>query len=47
VDLIKYEADSIPLVLILKDGKIVGRVEGYDSKTPDEIRKIVDGMIAP
>jgi len=44
---IKYEADSIPLVIILKDGKIVGRVEGYDSKTPDEIRKIVDGMIAP
>lgn len=44
---VKYQASSIPLVLILKDGEEVGRVEGFSPKTPDEIRKIIDGVIAP
>lgn len=44
---IKYEAASIPLVLVLKNGKVVGRVEGFDSKTPSEIRRIIDGLISP
>lgn len=42
---VKYKASSIPLVLILKDGEVVGQVGGFSSETPDEIRKVIDGVI--
>ena len=42
----KYKASSIPLVLIVKDGEVAGQVAGYEpGTTPNEIRKIVDGLI--
>ena len=43
----KYQAASIPLVLVLKNGEVVGKVEGFDANTASEIRKVVDGAIAP
>lgn len=43
----KFEADSIPLVVILKNGDVVGKTEGFDPKTPDQIRKIIDEAIEP
>ena len=42
---VKYKAASIPLVVVIQDGEVVGQVAGFDSSTPGEIRKIVTGLI--
>ena len=42
----KYKASSIPLVVVIKGGEVVGQVAGFEpATTPDEIRKLVDGLI--
>ncbi len=42
-----YEADSIPLILILMDGEIVKQFVGFDNETTGKIREALDGMIEP
>ena len=44
---IKFQAASIPLVLVLKDGEVVKKFEGFDPKTPNAIRKAVDKLLRP
>ena len=42
-----YEATSIPLILVLKDGEIVTQFVGYDNETTGKIREALDGMVKP
>lgn len=44
----KFQADQIPLVVIMNNGEIVKRMPGYETgKTPDEIRKQIDAVLNP
>ncbi|QEG21123.1 thioredoxin [Mariniblastus fucicola] len=43
----EYKANSIPLVLVLKDGEVVERYVGFDKKMPDEIRGKIDELVSP
>lgn len=41
----RFEADSIPLVLIFKGGEVVERISEFKPETPDKIRDAIDGLL--
>lgn len=44
---VTFRAESIPLVVIMKDGKVVKKFEGYSPKVPDQIRLALKKLIKP
>ena len=43
----KFKANSIPLVVIFKDGEVVQRMQEDSFKMPDMIRSTVDQLLEP
>jgi len=44
---IRFEAKSIPLVVILKDGEVLESINEYSLKMPDQIRAAIERLTKP
>ena len=45
---LKFQAEQIPLVVVMHKGEVVERISGYESgKTPGVIRKQIDAVLNP
>lgn len=44
---LKFRAESIPLVVVMRDGKVLKRFEGFGPSVPDKIRAEIDKLVKP